>query len=62
MNAYDRVINRVKERIHELEDRSIEITQTEKEREKQIFFKKINNNNVKEHPRAMGHIKQLTYV
>lgn len=40
MNAYDRVINiadRVKERIHEIEDRSIEITQTEKEREKQIF-------------------------
>lgn len=62
MNASDRVINildRAEERIHEIEDRSIEITQTEKEREKQnfFFFKSINNN-VREHPRAMGHIEQ----
>lgn len=38
MNASDRIINmlnRAIERIHEIEDRSIEITQTEKERETQ---------------------------
>lgn len=60
MNAFDRVINifdRVKERIHEIKDQSKEITQTEKERKK-TELKKNNNNNVREYPRAMGHIKQ----
>ena len=54
-NAFDGLVSRLhtaKERISELEDMSIEITQTETQREKNV------NKNRAEPLRAVGYIKQ----